>query len=800
VSNAKSKVVRFIPEGDGAEPITLTLDGPIVQRAGLKPDVWTARVPYTEFDKLGDDPGRQGVLAMWYTYDADGGPPDVVIAGVSIVDVEAGATGRVPDGVFRITEYRLHLSDFRDRFIEPRGGRLRLGLINPTPKEAANDDDDADEKSGAAPDDARTMTLSEMIVACMKAMGFGDTIAPLGVDDVPAPKDVRWFGNHAPTELGKLLSLCDCTFCPKLDGTGKVERLGIGIPPTFPAGDALPSLDVPAVDRRGKSVIFTSHPTRITVTETLEAPDPDKWYFVMQDDDQIWKEVDQCKVVGTKGLLYHVQNHFKEIPDKSRQRVQRQAYRYLRLSWDRQPPGLSPVFAAVMEKQAQQSPIVVKGKVAVQGFDKTWSNAAEPVEVPAQYVQNWGNILQVGRALLQVSGPTTDPESAAKVPAAGDLTVRMTYEKAHKDDKGKWMPDYFHVGFRRGAGGVEKLSDDEVENALDGGSRDALVITRPQMRLQIIDGEEQNRSELEDECEALADRYLAESNRPTILRAARGFQRAECNGAVSEVKWDQGNLLTIVTIANWWAPTGAISDASLLRKLEEGEAYPNQKKVSATRDALGESGSPRGHYPVNPIDAPTSPGENAGLAKVWLPNPLHGGFYEANLLTGTADNAGTDAVNPTAAPLSMPEGQAVAQHSDFTPILYNIMEDGHATSYLRDGQYVPILRTAFDDKRKRAILATCMPSFEHLFWVDLVQDGGGDAVWSGNTFVSPVTYTYTAKVVFSTTQKLGTKLSPIIRQSYMAITTPATMGLGCFLGAQFQLIFTDEKHSESACT
>jgi hypothetical protein len=186
--------------------------------------------------------------------------------------------------------------------------------------------------------------------------------------------------------------------------------------------------------------------------------------------------------------------------------------------------------------------------------------------------------------------------------------------------------------------------------------------------------------------------------------------------------------------------------------------------------------------------------DNTGLAQIAGDNTRHGGFYSAFILTGPASSAFADSIDAGTRPLQMPEGQTVPTSESVEGVLYNMMENGHNGQLLRAGSFVPILRTAFDAASRKYVMATCMPSFEHAFWVDLVQDGGNDG-----SIGTPVSYTYTATFAFSS-KKAGTKLSPKIRISKQVPTTVARMGLGCFLGPTFALIITDEFPAEDPCT
>src|SRR3954454_16843433 len=98
-----TNLVFFVPEDGGGVRVALTMEGDITLTAGLKPDVWGARVVCTEFDKLGGRVNRGGPLELYsstvppnYEDQAWGvfpGSPDVVIGDVGIVNVEPSDAG-----------------------------------------------------------------------------------------------------------------------------------------------------------------------------------------------------------------------------------------------------------------------------------------------------------------------------------------------------------------------------------------------------------------------------------------------------------------------------------------------------------------------------------------------------------------------------------------------------------------------------------------------------------------------------------------------------------------------------------
>src|SRR6185295_16291960 len=120
-----------------------------------KPNVNSATVPYTEFDKLGGNYDQEGSIELG----------KVTLQGWRLIEVTASKMGK-PRGqnTARVTEYHLYFSDKREDLVEPRGGRVRLGLINAGP-------DPQGAKSGepaTPPSGAPELQLFELIGECVK--------------------------------------------------------------------------------------------------------------------------------------------------------------------------------------------------------------------------------------------------------------------------------------------------------------------------------------------------------------------------------------------------------------------------------------------------------------------------------------------------------------------------------------------------------------------------------------------------------------------------------------------------------
>lgn len=697
-------LVYFVPDpaagGDGSgasgaaagQRIALTLDHPWAYAAGLKPNVNTATVPWTEFDKLGSIIDRTGAIEFWYSLGtdqgggrADGALADVVLRNWRLVEVQPTRTG-VPAGKQfpRIVEYRLSFADFREQYVEPRGGRLRAGLLNGNPKsktqsQQAQDllgslNSALDEIAGgdvgggvsdalqaglqaATPPQIPEKTLAELIEMCLDVM-FGARPGVPDLGDVEAPRELKWFGNHAPTELAKLLEVAGCIFCPHNDGTGSVEKIRTAgnVQTTAADADYMPEMPLPQIDRRGKTVVYSSFPAQTAETIVLEGPRLDQWSFVLQDSNDVWQWIDACDLVNTDGgLLSHWKDKFKRIPEKFRQRVALQAYRCLQLGDGSKPPAgtkpnevlklpparLCPVWNRRIEKDGSLQDVEVRAKIALHDDNFLWTNTKDLVRIGAQFRTD-ANVLFLDSPLVQVKQPTMDRFNDAQELKKGEIQVRFTIPKYAQASDGSWKPAFFNVGFQRSGGDLRQLADDEVENALNGqggASKDVIVIPKGEMlRLRIITDNPANKQQLIDMAKGWADRDLADSGNPTRVVQFRGFAWVLIDGLVSEVQYDQHELKTTVTLNNWYRPGGAL-DASRLTKAEAdagkgAEAYPLQQQSQEKRVALFEPGATQPITPLLPLGAPdvTGPGAAWALITNFLPQT---GLYDGTVYTGS---------------------------------------------------------------------------------------------------------------------------------------------------------------------
>ncbi len=548
-----------------------------------------------------------------------------------------------PDGTAPIVvKYRLVFADDRYRFAEPRGGRLNLGVINPSSTSAQ--DPDLTNKPA-------TRKLSDLITDCLKAMGLDDVDLPPEADDVDPPEDLKWFGTHAPTELAKLLAMADCVLVLQPDATYEVYLRGDGADPDIPDGRALPVATMSGSDGRGKTVIFTSFPTQIAMV--LRADDdhhdfePSNFRVVArkhdpgQDDDQAWVPIDSCGVYGTSAITT-LNQHFNG--SSASQAEQESAYRYLQLDPDIYGPLVSPLLRKTWadpdsddggegggtsdETLPNQVDLVIKAVLAVPDpGTTTYRNSPTPVPIPIVGTYD-ANVLKLGLRLVKLpddTPSTVDLDGKCVAVDPSDLQCRIAVGQSEYDGERRlWKPGYFYSGFSGTADAMTTLGASDAEAAMS--DPDAIVITVPDL-VAVQYGEDgdgpYNKDALVDRCRSMAARYLQDASKPPRLLAAVGFLDFTFDGTLSEVEIDQEAVLTRFRVDSWFRPDGSYIAAEFERLRLKQEKHPHQAETQGDRQAMGSSGS---SVPVQPMDH-------------YVPPPVPGAIT-VNITSGSGNGAG----------------------------------------------------------------------------------------------------------------------------------------------------------------
>jgi hypothetical protein len=635
-------IVRFTPSsgdsGDGGSDasVAIELEEPWKHSAGLKPNINRATCSYLEFANLGATINATGSVQFFFSDDSD---PDVSVDNITLIDAEPlryGRTADDPDGPAIVVMYRLFFVDARYGFVAPRGGRLTLGLINPS------DNQQLDPNLSYVP---QPQTMQQLIQSCLDAMGIGDGVEVPSIS-VQAPNDLKWFGTHAPTELAKLLAMSNCVFVmqPGADDDQtpvyQIIPIGTGSTPTMPAGQALPTTTLSGVDARGKTVVFTSFPTQAAVTFDSNALDTGSDPSQPSDFTSsfrivfpakvggAWVPIDNSNMFGSGTAIAEMNGGFTDIPNDPQS--QYGCYRYLQLSPNLFDPKISPILRKTWPDPTgasattstnpwglpPQIDIICRANVAVQ--DPTsglWKNGSM-VTVPLTAKVGDQNVFVSSARLVKLkSGVTsTNKLEANAVPLdfSQDIQLRFSLGDsiAATADSDQLVPAYFYVGFSGAAGSIAKLSGSDAQDAMT--DPDTIVV--PIAELQAVrfattgwsdDGGPYNKAVLEDYCQALASRWLQDASKPPQIMPGVGFLPFTIDGVVGEVTIDQGQVITSFQVNAWFRPTGSYLASEYRRLVESAhESHPHEAKTQGKRTATSQSGSSQ---PMEPLAAYVAP-------------------------------------------------------------------------------------------------------------------------------------------------------------------------------------------------
>jgi hypothetical protein len=284
------------------------LQGEFVWAAGMEPGITPAAMLWEDFERIREKLEQDMKLEFWWSWspgqNIEGAGPDVVHEKMRIVELaplERGKLAQEADlpggGPLRTTVYRVAISDFRDRWVWPRGGVLWKGEINKTPIDSATLFD-ANKKP--------LVNNERLIGMALEAMGYkvryagqgaaqpGEIVIPPNVNRTRPITDIHWRGDHAPTELGKLLAEVGAVLCPRRDGTIAINMLGVGNAVEVPENRKIPETDCPGIDRRGKTVIITSAPHAIIEQVKIEGMGAGKCEWVNRNTKGEWVPYGQC--------------------------------------------------------------------------------------------------------------------------------------------------------------------------------------------------------------------------------------------------------------------------------------------------------------------------------------------------------------------------------------------------------------------------------------------------------------------------------------------------------------------------
>ncbi len=620
--------------GKGPTPVSygavlkLCVDGAWKLGCGVEPTVNSARVPWTEYDRLNGETGPiTGQVEFWWTkMPGVGVEPDHVLNNVTLVEVEASEFGAVDAaGPRRAVEYRLYFADSRHWWLPPRGGHLSMqGIIN-------------------APGDQYLAANSTLLATLLQALGVSENkiiIDQEAVDELPVMRNLEWRAAHPQVELKKLLDELGLVLAPQADGVSfRVDVAGVGPVPTVPDERDLGTVPLPGIDRRGKCVVFTSAPIAQITTETLQGPDPTTFEFVGQSDngetsELVWRPL---RLIGSWGIE-DFRDNYARYGENVRSRLVGQAYRFVRFN----PLKGYDLHRLVFENgEVRGGAIIVRAKIAQYDDVGVVRNSDEFVEIPATCMfkaqcrdtkDSRGNIVDgyiigVTPNLIRVQDDDgkgiLDPIANAVELQFGEMEIRISYESlVHttgsnvplEDVNGKLTTQYFRSGYMLESGDIRKLSDAELANAL----LDPDTITIRDERVLVVGGNgPSTRNTLEGEREALAWRWLRGSGDKPTRRSIIGFFPVELSGVVAEIKWSQADKRTDLETNNWYLPTGLWSIGRMQEERKTlAEKFPGQAATAQTRATIGGTTASQPSVLLTPMANGVAPADSSFWARL----------------------------------------------------------------------------------------------------------------------------------------------------------------------------------------
>jgi hypothetical protein len=601
----------------GDVEIPLTLDTDWIITAGDRPNINVATCLASDFNRLST---WTGSINFYFTSDpngddddGDGGDPDVTLLGITVVDVQVGRVGILKgNDSTQIVDFKVSFADVRHQLVPPRGGVLILGDVNQEPF------------TGPVQNGAPTLVSNtELIHDCLEATGQDYELGDGDFDSFPPMRKLQWFGARAPEELSKLLQWIGGVLYVTSDGSLGVDLLGSGQgAPEIDPDDMLANVQLPVIDRRGKTVVFISAPTAAqmvydSTSNAGNSDSPPNWDFVARDTDGSWQTLDNNSILSGLDPEEEIANGFSDVPDQYVAQLESDVYHCIQLDTDDYDPLYASLLKQVARSDGFMDDISATATIARRNSqDGSWANTTQDVNLQVTHVYGGVNVLRFADRLGKVSpSPTLDPDGNFQAIQANDITINFATEAAADTGNGK---GYFACGFSSanlgdgslgdtfGGGGPQPLAQDQVTSALQGGD-DIVVLHSPALRLRRVNGQKtpdgDNFQDLQDQCQQLAAQVLAGSGAPPQMIVARGFYEAELSGVVSEIRYSQKDATTTIRVNSWFAPATAYQvDPGVARQLATartlagggqptGEAHPNQAVTLPSRTALGESGA-----------------------------------------------------------------------------------------------------------------------------------------------------------------------------------------------------------------
>jgi hypothetical protein len=539
IDTASSLLSFAWPDGEDLLRVWLVPEGEWAVRGGLEPGVNTASIKYTEYASLpAVKQGLIGQVELWLQADPATDEADVVLHNQEIVQVRIERVGIVVgESSPRAIVYRLAFADHRHAWLEPRGGRLRVGIVN-----------GRDAVIGAS------LTSNQSLAQqCMDAMGLPGT-APAGLSDAEPLRDLDWTFAHAPTELARVLEHCGYDYCPTDTGPGVLGRIGVGTLPTWPAERLIYNLAFDVVDRRPLKLVIASAPSAVVRTYNEEADEPPAWHFVAQDPDDgfKWKRIDLIAQVGADPIDA-IRKGLPDASEEHRPQLWAQLFRCIQVDQTRFPAAQCSLLREVYDVDEAVTPAEpqILLEIAVREREGAWVN--REVRVRARQVIADAGVLEFEERLLKVDGgQAADLEPHAVNVGAANLAPLFSIEDYADGQRRCALFAYtYSVGVL--------TAQDEATAAdwLTGYRPDVAVLNYPDLRQVVLNDDTTNRATLDDRAKSYARAYVAQASATGREVKLRGFYAVSVDGRLSAVRYDFGELTTTVEVDGWNQPTGA---------------------------------------------------------------------------------------------------------------------------------------------------------------------------------------------------------------------------------------------------
>lgn len=638
--DVRHNLVTFRPDGGGYR-VALTLDGDWSVIGGLRPAFNSARVKKSERDKLPANVTRmRGTVEFWFNApptNADLTPndeedePDVVLQGIFLVDVSVGELGKAPgETLIAPQSFRLCFADHRIGFLDPVGGRLSQGLINPEP----------------APPGYAIQSNSALIAKCLTAMG-APSASPSSVDDVEPARQVEWFGAHAPSELARILEHCGHVYAVHSSGLGFIALPGFGNPPVIPPSRLSYSIASSNVDRRPAKAIFYSAPTAVVRTFEGSGPNAPEWQYVAQDHvDGRWKPIASIAALGgtSAQVNFNYRRGFTNVPEEWRKHYLGQVYKCVRLDTTKFPPASAPILRKLHRLGGSVEEPHLRATIARQFGDGSWVNVSGVIKASTIIASE--GVLVFDEYLGTVSDGEKPDQSAYFLPLT-EPAIKVNFS-VEDWDQTNGQKRYATFGFNFG-GTVAPMSESTAAAHLVGFRPDTAIYGAPELRLIRVNDVTDNKDDLQAIATGYAQRLLVSSALPPTSIEVTGYFPIELDGRVSEIRYSQSGCRTMITLDGWNIGFEEPSESPAEHELSDADAGRPTKQFSRrTRGARKraersqrEDGGSTYTEPSTPTasEAPAPAGFRDIILQVTAPISGQLGRYSCKSISGKMNTA-----------------------------------------------------------------------------------------------------------------------------------------------------------------